>query len=312
MSCGETITIREVGLRDGLQLAGSIVATRDKIEWCRLAVGAGIREIELTALVPPKTSPQFADAAKLAEAVLPIPGYVPSALVPNLKGAQRGFDLGFRKLSYVMSASEAHSLANSRRPSEASIEDFGRIVYMRNASFPDARLIAGIATAFGCTLQGDVPEARVFEIAGRLARLGADEIAVADTVGYANPGQMRRVLAGVRREVGNLPIVVHLHDTRGLGLANMMAAIEEGVRFFDASTGGLGGCPFAPGASGNINLEDAAFLAESLGFSTGIDFERLMTLRRSIEQWLPEERFVGQLSQSGLPRNFKRASARPA
>ena len=312
MNPTSTITLREVGPRDGLQLVKAIVPAEHKIAWVRHAVEAGVPEVEVTSLVPSKVSPQFADAGDVAEAVVGLPGYVPSALTPNLKGAERGLALGFPKLNYVMSASEEHSLANSRRSSEASIEDFERIVEARNAGAPDTRLGAGIATTFGCTIQGEVPEARVYEIASRLAGLGADEIILADTVGYANPAQVKRIVAGVKHEIGDLPIVIHLHDTRGLGLANMTAGIEAGVRFFDASVGGLGGCPFAPGASGNINLEDAAFLAESMGFATGIDFDKLMALREEVEAWLPGERFAGQLSQSGLPKGFRAAAAQAA
>ncbi|ORE92585.1 hydroxymethylglutaryl-CoA lyase [Acuticoccus yangtzensis] len=300
----ENVILRDVGLRDGLQLVKSIVPTEQKIEWCRRVVAAGVPEVEITSLVPAKIAPQFADAEAVTAGTLSIPGYLPSALIPNGRGAERGFDLGIPKMNYVLSASEEHNLANIRRSTQASIDDFGRIVELRNEKAPKTILAAGIATAFGCTIQGEVPEARVFEIAGELVGLGADEIIVADTVGYANPAQMKRILTGVMKEVGDIPVLLHLHDTRGLGLANMAAALEVGVRRFDASIGGLGGCPFAPGASGNINLEDAAFLAEAMGFATGIDIEALVELQHTVAGWLPDERVTGQIAQSGLPKTF--------
>ncbi|RAI01735.1 hydroxymethylglutaryl-CoA lyase [Acuticoccus sediminis] len=300
----ENVILRDVGLRDGLQLVKAIVPTEHKIEWCRRVVAAGVPEVEITSLVPAKIAPQFADAEEVVAATLSIPGYLPSALIPNARGAERGFALGIPKLNYVLSASEEHNLANIRRSTQASIDDFGRIVELRNETAPKTCLAAGIATAFGCTIQGEVPEARVYEIAAELCGLGADEIIVADTVGYANPAQVKRILTGVMKEIGDRPLLLHLHDTRGLGLANMAAALEVGVRAFDASIGGLGGCPFAPGASGNINLEDAAFLAEATGFATGIDIEALVALRQTVETWLPGERFAGQVAQSGLPKTF--------
>lgn len=298
--------LREVGLRDGLQLVKTILPSERKLEWCRRAVAAGVREIEVTSFVPAKVVPQFADAEEVARGALAIGGFTPSALIPNLKGAERGISLGVPKLNYVLSASEEHNLANIRRSTQDSIDDFVRIIAARDATVPGKVEIAGgIATAFGCTISGAVSEKRVVEIAARLLEIGADELIVADTVGYANPAQVKRILQAILREAGDRPVIVHLHDTRGLGLANLTAALEAGVRAFDASLGGLGGCPFAPGASGNINLEDAAYLLESMGFDTGIDIEALVELRRTVETWLPEERFGGTIHEAGLPKSFR-------
>lgn len=301
----EKAHLREVGPRDGLQLVKTMLTAERKLEWCRREAAAGVAEIEVTSFVPPKVVPQFADAAEVAAGAVAMGGFTASALVPNLKGAERAFEIGLPKVNYVLSASEEHNLANVRRPTEESIKDFGRIIALRDERAPGARVGSGIATAFGCTIAGAVSEKRVVEIAERLVALGADEIVVADTVGYGNPGQVRRIMRAVREVAGDVPVACHFHDTRGLGLANVTAALEAGVRAFDASLGGLGGCPFAPGASGNINSEDCAFLLESLGFETGVDIEALVVLRRDVERWLAGEQFRGAIAEAGLPKGFR-------
>ena len=258
--------VREVGLRDGLQLVKTILSTEQKLEWCRRTVQAGMPEIEVTSFVPVKVVPQFVDADDVARGAARMGGFTAAALVPNLKGAERGFETGVAKVNYVLSASEAHNLANVRRSTQDSLDDFARIVARRNeVAKGRVSVAAGIATAFGCTISGPVSEKRVVTIAEQLARSGADEIIVADTVGYGNPAQVERIMRAVARTVGDVPVACHFHDTRGLGLANVVAALNAGVRRFDAALGGLGGCPFAPGATGNINTEDCVFLLESLG-----------------------------------------------
>jgi hydroxymethylglutaryl-CoA lyase len=284
----------------------TILSSEQKLAWCRGMVAAGIVEIEATSFVPPKVIPQFADADEVARGAMAIKGCVPSALVPNLRGAERAFTFGLPQVNYVLSASEEHNLANVRRSTEESLQDFARIVAARDER--NGRRIAlgaGIATAFGCTISGAVSETRVVEIAVRLAEMGADEIIVADTVGYGDPGQVHRLMKAVIGAVGGKPVACHFHDTRGLGLANVTAALEAGVRAFDASLGGLGGCPFAPGATGNIDTEDTAFLLEQLGFDTGGDVEALVALRREIEGWLPNERFAGAIARAGLPKTYR-------
>ena len=305
----ETVHIREVGPRDGLQMVKQILSTDRKLEWCRRAVEAGIAEVEVTSFVPPKVLPQYADAVEVALGALEIPGLRAAALVPNLKGAQRAFDVGLRKVNYVVSASDAHSRANVQKSTDEAIEEFGLIVAERAARGARVELGVGIATAFGCTIAGAVAESHVVDIAERLLSLGADEIVIADTVGYGNPAAVKRILPQVMRLSRTATFGCHFHDTRGLGLANVTAAAEVGIRAFDASLAGLGGCPFAPGASGNVNLEDTVYLLESLGFSTGIDFAKLLALRKEIESWLAGEAFTGSIAKAGLPKNFRQLPA---
>jgi hydroxymethylglutaryl-CoA lyase len=297
--------LREVGLRDGLQLAKLFLPTERKIEWLRREAATGVGAFEVTSFVPPKVIPQFVDAAEVATAALLLRDVEISALVPNLKGAELGIAAGLDRLNFVLSASEAHNLANVRRTTASSLEDFGRLAALRQ-SFPDRRLVitGGIATAFGCTISGAVAERQVIEIAVKLVRLGADQLIVADTVGYATPAQVRRLFKSIISEVGDIPIFAHFHDTRGTGLANLVGALDAGITGFDASLGALGGCPFAPGATGNINIEDATYLVESMGYDTGVDLEALIALRSVVEPWLPGERFSGRLAEVGLPKTY--------
>jgi hydroxymethylglutaryl-CoA lyase len=243
----------------------------------------------------------------VAQAAVAIDGLAVAALVPNLKGAMRGFDAGVGKINFVLSASEAHNLANVRRSTAESVADFGRIIAERKARGLATKVVAGIATTFGCTIQGHVPEAQVLRLVESLAAAGSDEIVLADTVGYANPAQVKRIFSAVAA-IFDKPIYAHFHDTRGLGLANVSAAVDAGITRFDASIGGLGGCPFAPGASGNIDTEDCAFLLESLGFDTGLDIDKLVALRGRVAQWLPQERVGGMIAQAGLPKTFGRSA----
>jgi hydroxymethylglutaryl-CoA lyase len=302
-------TVREMGLRDGLQSVKAIMPTATKLDWIGRSLAAGVREIEVASFVPPKLLPQMADAADVVAGARRLAGLTVSALVPNLKGAERAVEAGAMKVNYVMSVSESHNQANVRRPVAESVADFGRIVeFVKALPAPSRPIVCGgLATSFGCTIEGDVPEARVRELAIRLAELGADEIVVADTVGYGNPAAVRRVFSEVRRELGDMPIGSHFHDTRGVGLANVVAALDCGVTRFDASTGGFGGCPYAPGASGNIVMEDLVFLLESMGYATGVDLARLVEVRRFVEASLPGEQFHGAISRAGLPRNYAHA-----
>jgi hydroxymethylglutaryl-CoA lyase len=297
-------TVREVGLRDGLQMVRTILTPEQKIDWCRREAAAGVREIEVTSFVPPKLVPQFGDSAEVARAALRIDGLHASALVPNLKGAQRAVEAGLRKIDFVLSASDEHNRKNVRRATAESVEDFGRIIEWRKEAAPDLVVGVGIATAFGCAISGEVRADRVLGILDELLAFDADEITIADTVGYANPAQVRALMREVIDRVDGRAVTCHFHDTRGLGLANVDAAAQAGVRIFDASLGGLGGCPFAPNATGNINTEDCVYLLESMGFRTGIDVRALMELRRDIETWLPGEPFAGAISRAGLPKTY--------
>lgn len=302
----EQVHIRDVSLRDGLQMVRSQVATPIKLQWANDLAAAGFRRIEVTSFVPASVIPQFSDACEVAAATIGSSGFTASALVVNLKGALRVFDAGFRHVSYVVSASEAHSASNARRDIAAALDEFRLIATERNArlgSGPIA-LECGVATAFGCSIQGKVDETEVVRIAERLVADGANSLMLADTVGYANPVAVRRLFARVRNAIGDISLAAHFHNTRGLGLANVVAALDVGIRHFDASTAGLGGCPFAPGATGNINSEDCAFMLESMGFSTGIDIGALIDLRKKIETWVPGERFHGAIAEAGLPKIY--------
>ena len=308
------VIVREVGLRDGLQIHPTFMPTENKIAWIEAEAAAGVSEIEVTSYVPAKLIPQFADAEEVTRRALTVAGLTVAALIPNSKGAERGLALGVHKLNFVMSVSRTHNLKNVRREREESVADFRRIVEMVRAQ-PEGRrpkVVGGLSTALGCSYEGRVPVADVVSYAVQLAEAGADEIVVADTVGYADPVQVHTVFKAVMAELGALPIAAHFHDTRGTGLANVGAAIECGVRRFDASLAGLGGCPFAPGASGNIVMDDLCFMLDSMGLRTGVDLERLLQVRSIVHAALPDIEMHGALARAGLPRNYVRADERRA
>ena len=308
------VIVREVGLRDGLQIHPTFMPTENKIAWIEAEAAAGVSEIEVTSYVPAKLIPQFADAEEVTRRALTVAGLTVAALIPNSKGAERGLALGVHKLNFVMSVSRTHNLKNVRREREESVADFKKIVEMVRA-LPEGRrpkVGGGLSTALGCSYEGRVPVADVVKYAVQLAEAGADEIVVADTVGYADPVQVHTVFKAVMAELGALPIAAHFHDTRGTGLANVGAAIECGVRRFDASLAGLGGCPFAPGASGNIVMDDLCFMLDSMGLRTGVDLERLLQVRSIVHAALPDIEMHGALARAGLPRNYVRADERRA
>jgi len=302
------IIVREVGLRDGLQSIATILPTASKLAWCEREFAAGVSEIEVGSFVPPKLLPQMADTADVLVAALArCPGLTATVLVPNLKGAERGAAAGAKKLNFVMSASASHNWANVRRTVDDSLAEFERVVAFSHGLPTHERPVVsgGLATSFGCSIEGNIDEARVLALAVRLAELGAEEVVLADTVGYGNPAAVRRLFEAVRRELGKLPLAAHFHDTRGLGLPNVVAALDVGIIRFDASLGGLGGCPYAPGASGNIVMEDLVFLLESMGHTTSVDLAALLEVRRYVQQLLPGEALRGSIGQAGLPKNFR-------
>jgi len=301
--------VREVGLRDGLQSISEILPTGDKIAWLDAEHAAGVREIEVSSFVPPKLLPQLADAEAVVRHALSLPGLTVSALIPNLRGAERGLALGVHEMNFVLSVSEGHNRANVRRSTAESIEDFRRVVALCHTAPEERRprVACGLATAFGCTIEGAVDEDRVRRIAVEAAEGGADAIMLADTVGYGQPAAVERVFRRVIADVAPLPVAGHFHDTRGLGLANVLAALKAGARAFDASLGGLGGCPYAPGVTGNIVAEDLAFMLEAMGFETGIDIERLLGVRELVHSFLPNVAQHGAIAKAGLPKNFRAA-----
>lgn len=306
------ILVHEVGPRDGLQSISTLFSTSAKLEWIRAEAKAGVRQIQVGSFVPPKMLPQMADSAEVVAQAKQIEGLTVSALVPNLKGAQNGIAAGADQLGVVMSVSEAHNQSNVRRSLDESLAGFSQIVAYRNEVEADRKTVisGGLATSFGCTISGKIPLADVMALAEQLVKRGADRLSVADTVGYANPRQVRELFDELFRTVGReIPVGAHFHDTRGLGLANVCAALEAGVREFDSCLGGLGGCPYAPGASGNIVTEDLVFMLESMGMKTGIDLDGLLTAREIMQRHLKGEPTQGTFAKAGPPLGFVPASA---
>ena len=300
------IHICEVGPRDGLQNAHHLMPTGAKKAWIAAIAAAGVEEIEVGSFVPAKLIPAMADTAEIVAFSLSIKNLKVVALAPNVKGFERAVAAGAHKVTFPVSASRAHSLANVRMTPEQMVEEVRKCVQLRGKDGPEIE--AGVSTAFGCTMQGEVPEDDVVRLAAMLAGAGADCVALADTVGYANPAQIRRLFRKVRNEIGDKLEAAHLHNTRGLGLANALAAYEEGVRHFDSSMGGLGGCPFAPGASGNVVTEDLVFMFESMGVPTGVNFDKLLEARKLLVAGVPEEPVYGHTPLAGLPKGFRAAA----
>ncbi len=299
------VLISEVGPRDGLQSVSRTMATADKLRWITALYEAGLREIEVGSFVPASYLPQMADTAEVVKHATTLPGLTVMALVPNRRGAQSALEAGVHKLSLPVSASAAHSLANVRKTREEMIEEVRAVAALRRDIAPQVGVEVGISTAFGCTLQGHVPEDEVMWLAAQCMEAGADEAGLSDTAGYASPAQVRRLFRRLRAEIGHKAGAAHMHNTRGLGLANCLAAYEEGVRTFDASLGGLGGCPYAPGASGNVVTEDLVFMFEAMGVKTGVNLPTLFAARLPLQAGLPGEPLYGMMPEAGLPKNFR-------
>jgi hydroxymethylglutaryl-CoA lyase len=298
------IHICEVGPRDGLQNAKHLMSTEAKKVWIRALADAGLREIEVGSFVPPKLIPAMADTGEIVRFARTLPGVTVVALAPNLKGFQRAIEAGAHKVTFPVSASRQHSESNVRMTPDQMVEEVRKCAQYPH---PGIEIEGAVSTAFGCTMQGVVPDEDVVRIASALAEF-CDGVALADTVGYANPAQVRRIFSKVRQTIGSKLEGAHFHNTRGLGLANALAAYEEGVRHFDSSMGGLGGCPFAPGASGNVITEDLVFMFESMGLSTGIDLQKLFKARELLSQAIPEEPIYGHTPVAGLPKGFNAAA----
>ncbi|HEX7218120.1 MAG TPA: hydroxymethylglutaryl-CoA lyase [Burkholderiales bacterium] len=296
--------ICEVGPRDGLQNAHHLMPTQAKKDWIAALAAAGLKEIEVGSFVPPKLIPAMADTGEIVAFARTIPNLKVVALAPNLKGFQRALEAGAHKVTFPVSASRKHSESNVRMTPEQMVEEVRKCAQHPH---PGVEIEGAVSTAFGCTLQGEVPEDDVVRIAAALAEF-CDCVALADTVGYANPAQIRRVFRKVRTEIGPKLEAAHLHNTRGLGLANALAAYEEGVRHFDSSLGGLGGCPFAPGASGNVITEDLVFMFEAMGVRTGIDLDKLMAARKLMVDAIPQEPTYGHFALAGVPKGFRAAA----
>ena len=300
------VTVRDVALRDGLQIIARTVPTAIKLEWLRDAHAAGLRELEVGSFVPARLLPQLADTAEVLAYAKTLPGLFASVLVPNLKGAERAIAEEAHAMLVPLSASHAHSLANLRKTPEDVVAEIARIRAARDAAGSRTRLEVGMSTAFGCTIQGRVEESEVVRLVQAVLDAGADVVGLADTVGYADPAMVSRLFEQVLRVAGDRLETAHFHDTRGLGLANCFAALQLGIPRVDACVGGLGGCPHAPGASGNVATEDLAYMLASMGVETGLDFGRLVALRAKIARWLEGEPLHGSVWRAGLPRTMQR------
>lgn len=300
----ERVTIREVGLRDGLQSIARILPTALKVQWIRGAYEAGLREIEVGSFVPPKLLPQLADTSELVTYAKTLQGLTVSVLVPNLKGAERAMDSGADWMLLPLSASHAHSLANLRKAPDDVLSEIAAMLAAREARGSKIRIEVGMSTALGCTLQGEVQTKEVLRLLKAVVELGVDRVGLADTVGYGDPRQVGELFAKARDMVGDKLACGHFHDTRGLGIANVMAALQTGETRFDACLAGIGGCPHAPGASGNVATEDLAYLFASMEIATGINFDRLMALREQLATWLQGECLHGSIAQAGLPKTL--------
>ncbi|VTU31577.1 hydroxymethylglutaryl-CoA lyase [Variovorax sp. RA8] len=296
--------IREVGLRDGLQSIATILPTERKCEWIRAAHAAGQREIEVGSFVPARLLPQLADTAELVSFAKTLPGLFVSVLVPNMRGAENAIASGADLMIVPLSASHAHSLANLRKTPDEVVAEVARVRAARDAAGAKTLIEGGVGTAFGCTLQGKVDPGEVLRLMQALLDAGADRVSLADTVGYADPAMVRELFEQALKIAGERFWCGHFHDTRGLGLANVHAALELGVSRFDACLAGIGGCPHAPGASGNVATEDLAYMLGSMGIATGVDIGQLLALRARVADWLHGETLHGTLWRAGLPKTF--------
>lgn len=296
------VLISEVGTRDGLQSIAQVMPTEAKKAWIAAEAAAGVREIEVGSFVPPSLLPQLADTAELVAFAKGIAGLTVVALVPNVTGAQRAIAAGVDGMSIPFSMSETHSIRNVRKDHPAMLAEIATIAAM--AKDAGIHFAVSLSTAFGCTIEGEVSEDAVMRLADRAAAAGAREFSLSDTTGYADPAQVRRLVRKVRDVVGDRLTTLHLHNTRGLGLANVLAGLDEGITTFDASLGGIGGCPFAPGASGNIVTEDLVFMLQAMGCSTGIDLDALLKVRAIVAGALPGEQLYGFTPDAGLPLDF--------
>jgi len=305
-----SVLISEVGPRDGLQNCKAIMPTEQKKAWISALAASGVKEIEVGSFVSPKLLPQMADTGEIVRHAVEIVGLEVAVLVPNLKGAQLAIEAGAHKITLPLSVSETHSLRNIRRTHDQVIDEAKAISELISTQPEGQRphFEGSLSTAFGCTLEGPIDEGVILRSAERLMAAGCDEVGLSDTTGYGDPVSMKHLIRAVRGVVGAENLTgVHLHNTRGLGLANVLAAFEEGITTFDSSLGGLGGCPTAPGASGNVVTEDLVFMFESMGVDTGIDLDALMATRELVQSALPDEELYGFTPRAGLPLGYKGA-----
>ncbi|MCJ7958977.1 hydroxymethylglutaryl-CoA lyase [Pseudomonas sp. 14P_5.3_Bac1] len=306
-----TITINEVGMRDGLQSLQATMPTSAKRQWIDAAYAAGVRYMEVASFVPAKLLPQMADAKEVVAHALSFPDLVVTVLAPNLRGCRNALESGAHRIIAPVSVSAAHSLANVRRTPLEMVEELARMCQLRTEfGLHNVQVIAGMSVAFGCTRQGNVPLSDLCALTGHVLQAGCDLVSLGDTTGYANPGQVATTLQAVRAIAGDKLRAVHFHDTRGLALANSLVAVQQGITELDASLAGLGGCPFAPGASGNTVTEDLVFMLQSMGYETGIDLAALIASRNVLSEALPHETLYGCIARAGLPLSYASVAGR--
>lgn len=304
----DRVSLREVGLRDGLQLVKKFPSTAAKQRWIRDEYGAGVRIFEVGSFLPAKTFPQFADVRDIVATIAALPGAHGVALALNERGVNEALASGVAEIATVVSATEEHSQANANRSRESAIANVKRMCDLRDASAHKPVVNVAISMALGCSITGPVDPKEVLKLVEKCIEAGVDFVAIADTVGYAGPKQVGELTKAAVKISGAKPVCVHLHDTRGMGIANASAALDAGARILDGSLGGLGGCPFAPGATGNVVFEDLAFLCESKGFATGIDIEKLIAVRAILRAEMPGETLYGGLARAGLPNRTSAAA----
>ncbi|WP_404483787.1 hydroxymethylglutaryl-CoA lyase [Pseudomonas sp. HT11] len=306
-----TITINEVGMRDGLQSLQATMPTSAKRQWIDAAYAAGVRYMEVASFVPAKLLPQMADAKEVVAHALSFPDLVVTVLAPNLRGCRNALESGAHRIIAPVSVSAAHSLANVRRTPLEMVEELARMCQLRTEfGLHNVQVIAGMSVAFGCTRQGNVPLSDLCALTGHVLQAGCDLVSLGDTTGYANPGQVATTLQAVRAIAGDKLRAAHFHDTRGLALANSLVAVQQGITELDASLAGLGGCPFAPGASGNTVTEDLVFMLQSMGYETGIDLAALIASRNVLSEALPHETLYGCIARAGLPLSYASVAGR--
>ncbi len=304
MAIPSAVEIVEVGPRDGLQNISEFLPTEKKITLLKLLIESGLKRIEATSFVHPKAVPQFRDAKEVIEAVVGIPGVRLRALVPNLVGVKNALASGVRELSFVFSVSESHNKNNVNRTREESVEELRQILQLKEV-YPDMDVQLSLATTFGCPFEGESKEAEILKYVRVGKKMGLDTITLADTVGYGNPRQVRQILRACMREFPSITFGVHFHNTRGLGLANILVCLEEGITLLDSSIGGLGGCPFAPGATGNVSTEDLVFMLDGMGIQNGIKIEGLFKAAQFLKDNLRDLQISSALFKAGLPQGPK-------
>lgn len=289
----QTVELVEVGPRDGLQREETILSVAEKVQLIADLLDAGLRRVQVTSFVHPRYVPQMADAEELCARLPQREGVRYSGLALNLRGVERARDAGLQEVDISVSASDAHSRRNANRSLQEALREFDDMHALARNS--DMRVRGGVQCAFGYRAPGDVAPQQVLDIVAHYVDLGLDELALADSSGLANPRQITDLVQQVQQLTGDIPLILHLHDTRGMGLANVFAALQCGVRIFDTSVGGLGGCPFIDGATGNIASEDTAYMVEQMGITTGIDLARLAGVARRLQDRLGKERLPGKL-----------------